>query len=703
MKERSHSVGRENALAIAKSSDTRRPSLRGARTAGIHWFLGAILIAATTSTCLAQGGPPVITTQPLSQTRIPGSSVTFTVVVSSVTFPTYQWRFNGTNIYGATASTYAISNVQSNHVGNYSIAITNAVGWAISSNASLTLTAPPFSVVAWGNNASGQTTVPVKSNFGGTQIFNTSGCTGSEDPVCGIVAGCSTWITYIPPDSGTLSLNTDGSSFDTVMAVYRRSPTNQFQLVLIACDNNSGLDGRDSALSVSVTAGATNLVQVAGVNGASGTLQFRYNLVPTPNIIKAIAAGGEHSLALRTNGTVLAWGGNAFGQTNVPAGLTNATGIAAGYYHSLALRGDGTVVAWGRNLDGETNVPPGLSNIVSVAAGCYHNLALRRDGTVVAWGRNTSGETNVPPGLTNVAAIAAGCSHSLALGDNGLIVGWGDNDHGQLNVPTGLANVAALSAGDDFSLALRANRTVVAWGDNSFGQTNVPIGLSNVVAISSGGSHILALNTDGTVTGWGLNTNGQTSVPPGLTNMMAVAAGASHSLALQGDGSVVITVQPRNQRVYNLAPTTFAVMAAGLGPIGHQWFSNGIPIGPYGSIYSMPFTSPADAGTYRVNVYNMLGSTLSSNATLTVVYPTGRLLSPRAVSGNFYYDLEITVSSDTPVPVYYSVLTSTNLVFWNGPAIITPVTNRLFMTFGGPTLPSPAEVFHRLDLIGPAP
>jgi len=663
------------------------------------------LIARYSTDCLAQGGPPVITTQPLSQARVVGSSVTFTVVVSSVTFPTYQWRFNGASIYGATAPTYTLSNVQSNHAGNYSVAITNAVGWAISSNASLTLTAPPFSVVAWGNNTSGQVTVPAKGNYSGTQIFNTSGsCTEPEESICGVLAGCPAWLTFIPPDSGTLFLSTDGSSFDTVMAVYRRSTTNSAVLVLIACDNNSGLDGRDSALSVAVTAGVTNFVQMAGVNGVNGTLRFNYNLVPTPNTIKYIAAGGEHSLALRTNGTVLAWGGNTFGQTNVPAGLSNVTDIAAGYYHSVVLRRDGTVVAWGRNTDGETNVPPGLSNVVALSAGCHHNLALRSDGTVVAWGRNSSGETNVPMGLSNVAFVAAGCSHSLALKDNGLIVGWGDNDHGQLNVPPGLANVAALSAGNDFSLALRANRTVVAWGDNANGQTNVPVGLSNVVAIAGGDSHSLALRTDGTIAGWGQNTNGQISVPPGLSNLIAVAAGASHSLALQGDGSIVITVQPRNQRVYYLAPTTFAVMAAGRGPIFYQWLSNGIPIsGANSATYVMPFTSPADAGTYSVSLFNMSGGPLSSNATLSVVYPTGRLLGPRAVSGNFLFDVELTVESDTPVPVAFSVQSSTNLVYWNGPAIIMPVTNRALLNYGGPILPSPSRSFSRLDLYRPAP
>ena len=86
----------------------------------------------------------------------------------------------------------------------------------------------------------------------------------------------------------------------------------------------------------------------------------------------------------------------------------------------MALRADGTVVVWGDNGFGQTNVPPGLSNVVAIAAGFYHCLALRNDGSVVAWGWNNNGQTNVPAGLSNVVAIAAGGYQSLALLGAGL-------------------------------------------------------------------------------------------------------------------------------------------------------------------------------------------------------------------------------------------------------------------------------------------
>ena len=77
----------------------------------------------------------------------------------------------------------------------------------------------------------------------------------------------------------------------------------------------------------------------------------------------------------------------------MPAGLTGVIAIAAGYAHSLALKSDGTVVAWGSNDYGQSNVPAGLTGVTAIAGGYGHSLALKSDGTVVAWGDNHYGQT----------------------------------------------------------------------------------------------------------------------------------------------------------------------------------------------------------------------------------------------------------------------------------------------------------------------
>jgi len=117
----------------------------------------------------------------------------------------------------------------------------------------------------------------------------------------------------------------------------------------------------------------------------------------------------------RAAGTVIAWGYNGQGQTDVPAGLTDVVAVAAGIWHAVALKSDGTVVAWGDNTDGQTDIPAGLSDVITIAAGGRHTVALKADGTVVAWGWNAIGQTDVPAGLTDVIAIAAGEIHTVAL------------------------------------------------------------------------------------------------------------------------------------------------------------------------------------------------------------------------------------------------------------------------------------------------
>ncbi len=241
----------------------------------------------------------------------------------------------------------------------------------------------------------------------------------------------------------------------------------------------------------------------------------------------ALAAGGDHSLALKGDGTVVGWGRNSDGQTTIPASATNVVALAAGWRHSLALKEDGTVVGWGDN----SNIPARVTNVVALAAGYNYSLALKGDGTVVGWGDNNS----IPARATNVVAIAAGRGHSLALNSDGTVVGWGDNN----SIPAGATNVVAIAAGAYHSLALRGDGTVVGWGNNYYGQTNISAGATNVVAIAAGYYHNLALKGDGTVVGWGRNDYGQTSIPASATNVVAIAAGYDHNLALKGDGTVV--------------------------------------------------------------------------------------------------------------------------------------------------------------------
>ncbi len=177
--------------------------------------------------------------------------------------------------------------------------------------------------------------------------------------------------------------------------------------------------------------------------------------------VTAVAGGHSHNLALLKNGTVMAWGGNSYGQLGVgreklpsgkdrsyvpvqAKGLTEATAISAGSKYSLALLRNGTMMTWGKNVYGELGlgdkvrrlVPtavPGLSGVTAISAGggakqgAGHSLARLSNGTVMAWGGNSVGElgignttdSSVPVavrGLTGAQGISSGAFHSLAFG-----------------------------------------------------------------------------------------------------------------------------------------------------------------------------------------------------------------------------------------------------------------------------------------------
>ena len=255
--------------------------------------------------------------------------------------------------------------------------------------------------------------------------------------------------------------------------------------------------------------------------------------VSAGNDFFAIVAGYLHSLAIKSDGSLVGWGLNSEGQTDVPSG-NDFVAIAGGYEHSIALKSDGSLVAWGDNYYGQTSIPVG-NDFVAIDSSYNHSLALRTDGSLVGWGSNYYGEATVPSG-NDFIAIAAGYDHSLALRSDGSLVGWGKDTDGQATVSSG-NDFIAIAAGYEHSLALRSDGSIVGWGRNNFGQINCPAG-NDFVAISAGPGNCLALKADGTLTTWGTDLQGQTEFPVG-NDYESIDAGFYCGLALKSDGSIV--------------------------------------------------------------------------------------------------------------------------------------------------------------------
>ncbi len=283
-------------------------------------------------------------------------------------------------------------------------------------------------------------------------------------------------------------------------------------------------------LTSSFLAAAGNVVVAWGDNTYGKT-----NVPPSATNVIAVAAGDSHSLALKGDGTVIAWGQT--GLTNVPAGLSNVVAVAAGVGQSLALKNDGTLVAWGvPRSPSYTNIPPGLSNIVAIACGDEHNLVLKADGTVFAWGANYSGQTNVPAGLSNVVAIAAGNTGNLAIKKDGTT--WGSGTFTNIiSVFSNVVSGALVANGDYQGAVVLGNGSAYAWGYAS--GTNVTIITNATAVVARSGFNqagaVWVLRRDGTLAGLGGSYLGQTNVYMNLSNVLAIAIGYTHHLAIIGD------------------------------------------------------------------------------------------------------------------------------------------------------------------------
>ena len=486
---------------------------------------------------LAVGLPLLITSQPASQWEVVGGNVTFTVTASGEEPLTYQWYFNGSVISGATAANYTLTGVTTNNAGDYTVAVITPIGSVTSSVATLmvgyapTITAQPASQAV---------------AVGGT--VNLSVTATGDAP-----------LTYQWLKDGRMVMGATNSALTlagagvTNLGIYYVVVTNAYGFII--------------SLPVTVTVGDPQLLAWGG-NGygqlGDGTTNQQNSPESVAGNVVTAAAGGDHSLFVKSDGTLWAMGYNGDGElgdgttinrSNAVSVAGDVVSVAAGAWYSLYLTSDGTLWDMGDNGigqlgDGTTTghhspvAVVGGSNVVAVVAGESHSLFLKSDGTLWAMGENgfgalgdgTTSDRHSPVSVaSHVVAMAAGRWHSLYLKSDGTLWAMGYNGDGELgdgttinrsNAVSVASHVVSVAAGAWYSLYLTSDGTLWAMGDNDYGQLGdgtttsqslpKPVA-SSVVAMAAGYTHSLYLKSDGTL--WAMGENGFGALGDGTTTL----------------------------------------------------------------------------------------------------------------------------------------------------------------------------------------
>jgi len=353
----------------------------------------------------------------------------------------------------------------------------------------------------------------------------------------------------------------------------------------------------------------------------------------SPVWAQTLGGGANHSIILKSDGTVWTAGLNSSGQLGdntttarkTPiqvSGLSDIVAVATGSVHSMALTSTGTLYVWGGNSAGQigdasttmrkTPVQSNLTGIVAIAAGEFHSVALKSNGDVYTWGKNASGQlgdgtttqsTSPVMVVSSAAAIGAGFDHTLFVKTDGTVYAAGENGNGQLGDGTttdrstpvqmsGVTGASQAAGGERHSVMLLSDGTLKAVGYNASGQlgdatttqrtTAVAVStLTRVTAIASGADHVLARKSDSTVWAWGSNQVGQlgdtTTTPrstPGevtlISSIAKIGASENHSLAVTSSGIVYIWGWNNNYQVGD-GTTVQRRRPTEVSDVGYDW------------------------------------------------------------------------------------------------------------------------------------
>lgn len=482
--------------------------------------------------------PPAITRQPNSAVVTAGHTVTFDVATTG-TAPQYRWRkdgvplVDGVGLSGTASATLRIVNARPESAGSYDVEVSNEEGSVLSQTAQLTVRMPPSFTQR--PSARAVTT--------GATITLDASATGVGQ------------LTYVWRHNGRVLAGQTGPTL-TLASVSRQNAGSYSVTVSDALNTSNDLvtwlyvrDLADSELQV--------------VQWGSGLTTLPSNLT---NVV-TIEAGGSSSIALKADGSLVAWGplGNTY---PLPSGLGNVVAVAISETKGVALRADGTVRSFGSSVS-DSSVTESLFGVIAVASTEYQAFALLQDGRVVCWSYVNPTAPAFLPGFTTVTRIAAEAGRVVALKQDGTVLVCSD---GNTTSYTTSPEAVDVSAGVNFTIAAKKDGSVMVWG---YDAETIPEAARGIVEVSAGRRHATALRADGTLVSWcSLNAGPAPTVPPEYAlRIVSVAAGNTHDVALVTSvpGAPEFSLQPGDARLAVGGRADFEVSVRGGEPIALQW------------------------------------------------------------------------------------------------------------------------------------
>ncbi len=591
---------------------------------------------------------PAIVAQPVSPTSpvTLGTSVNLSVRATGASPLTYQWQLNGVNIPSATAFSHSFRSFQAENGGSYRVVVANSLGTAYSTTAKLVPNVPllPFTdeldapeILRRGpaNQLRGNSGVG-----GGSNVRMTVDRTAGEPLHAGNTGGASVWLAWVPSVSGIASFSTEGSTFDTLLAVYTGADLNApvyRSLKEVASSNDKSTALRTSKVSFNVRSGQVYFIAVDGRGSTTKSLT---------TLTRSVVATGDIVLTWNVQETLLLL--PVFTTVLVSKSFLPLAPVSIPAAVDLG-GADSAAFLWSQNgvpLPNQLGSSLVLDSITRSHVGTYFCDVTTTKGGVRLTTRSKEIDLQISQRSDNTDtqvlaedSFASAVEYSFA----------GASVHGSL-LGSGTGRRLGLAAGTSGTQIFNTKDATTEEGEPL--HCGVAGGHSEWYTIQTAADGILVADTvgsdydtvlaayfdNGTGTGLfdGLVNVACNNNAPGLGTASRISfpcqAGKIYYLAVDGPGGIAqinyrlgvplrIVTPPIGAVLLRNSPHVLRVIVEGVGTLRYQWIKDGVDIpGAIDATLTLPPVQPPDSGRYRVRVTDDLSSTLSSEVVLVVQY-----------------------------------------------------------------------------------